>query len=136
PGRHNIENAVAAIAAARVCGVPDDLIKRALKNFNGIKRRFQYVVKSSDTVYIDDYAHHPRELEACLEAVKSIYPERKLTVIFQPHLFSRTRDFIEDFALVLGSRHIQELILMPIYPAREQPIEGVTSGWLLEKIGL
>ena len=134
PGRHNIENAVAAIAAAKACGVPNKAIKAALGNFKGIKRRFQYVVKSPDHIYIDDYAHHPKELEACFEAVKSIYPDRKLTVLFQPHLFSRTRDFVEGFASVLSSKGIDKLILLPIYPAREQPIEGVTSEWLLDKI--
>jgi len=134
PGRHNIENAVAAIAAAKACGVPDDLIKTALGTFKGIKRRFQYIVKSPDHIYIDDYAHHPKELEACFEAVKSIYPNHKFTVIFQPHLFSRTRDFGEEFAVALSNEGIDKLILLPIYPAREKPIEGITSEWLLDKV--
>lgn len=136
PGRHNVANAVAAIAAAKVCGVPDEAIKNALVCFKGIKRRFQYIVKNENGIYIDDYAHHPKELEACFEAVKSIYPDRKLTVLFQPHLFSRTRDFADDFAKVLSSDGIDKLILLPIYPARERPIEGVSSEWLLDKIDL
>ncbi|HUH17896.1 UDP-N-acetylmuramate--L-alanine ligase [Albibacterium sp.] len=136
PGRHNVGNAVAAIAAAKVCGVPDEAIKHALARFKGIKRRFQYIVKNKREIYIDDYAHHPKELEACFEAVKSIYPDHKLTVLFQPHLFSRTRDFIDDFAKVLSSDGIGKLILLPIYPAREMPIDGVSSEWLLDKIEL
>ncbi len=136
PGRHNVGNAVAAIAAAKVCGVPNDSIKDALARFKGIKRRFQYIVKNKREIYIDDYAHHPKELEACFEAVKSIYPDRKLTVLFQPHLFSRTRDFVDDFAKVLSSDGIGKLILLPIYPAREMPIDGVSSEWLLDKIEL
>ncbi|TCK83526.1 UDP-N-acetylmuramate--L-alanine ligase [Albibacterium bauzanense] len=136
PGRHNVSNAVAAIAAAKVCGVPDEAIKNALARFRGIKRRFQYIVKNENGIYIDDYAHHPKELEACFEAVKSIYPDRTLTVLFQPHLFSRTRDFADDFAKVLSSDGIDKLILLPIYPAREKPIEGVSSEWLLDKIDL
>lgn len=136
PGRHNVGNAVAAIAAAKVCGVPDEAIKDALARFKGIKRRFQYIVKNKNDIYIDDYAHHPKELEACFEAVKSIYPDRKLTVLFQPHLFSRTRDFADDFAKVLSSDGIDKLILLPIYPAREKPIEGVSSDWLLDKVKL
>src|SRR5690554_5913404 len=136
PGRHNVSNAVAAIAAAKVCGVPDEAIKNALTRFEGIKRRFQYIVKNKREIYIDDYAHHPKELEACFEAVKSIYPDRKLTVLFQPHLFSRTRDFVDDFAKVLSSKGIDKLILLPIYPAREMPIDGVSSEWLFDKIEL
>jgi UDP-N-acetylmuramate--alanine ligase len=136
PGRHNVGNAVAAIAATKVCGVPDEAIKSALACFKGIKRRFQYIVKNQSHVYIDDYAHHPTELEACFEAVKSIYPDRKLTVLFQPHLFSRTQDFADDFAKVLSSDGIDKLILLPIYPAREKPIDGVSSDWLLDKIHL
>jgi len=136
PGKHNIENAVAAIAAAKACGVPNDSIKLALGSFKGIKRRFQYIVKNENNIYIDDYAHHPKELEACFEAVKSIYPNHKLTVLFQPHLFSRTRDFGEEFATALSCDGIDKLILLPIYPAREKPIEGITSQWLLDKIQL
>lgn len=132
PGNHNIENAVAAITAVRILGVSADQIKKALSNFKGVKRRFEYIVKNAENIYIDDYAHHPAELKAFFSAVKSLYPEKKLCAIFQPHLFSRTRDFVDDFAEALSS--VDELILMPIYPAREKPIEGVTSEWLLEKV--
>lgn len=135
-GRHNVENAVAAIAAAKAYGVPNDLIKKSLATFKGIKRRFQYIIKNEQHVYIDDYAHHPTELEACFDAVNSIYPDKKMTVIFQPHLFSRTRDFIDDFSSVLSSDKIDRLILLPIYPAREEPIAGVDSEWLLNKVQL
>jgi UDP-N-acetylmuramate--alanine ligase len=134
PGLHNIENAVAAIAAARACGVENVAVKTALASFKGIKRRFQYVVRSEASVYIDDYAHHPTELEAIFQAVNHIYPERSLTVIFQPHLFSRTRDFVEGFARALSFEGIGQLIVMPIYPAREEPIEGVDSDWLLSRV--
>lgn len=132
PGNHNIENAVAAITAVRILGVSADQVKKALSNFKGVKRRFEYIVKNSENIYIDDYAHHPAELRAFFSAVKSLYPEKKLCAIFQPHLFSRTRDFVDDFAEALSM--VDELILMPIYPAREKPIEGVTSEWLLEKV--
>src|SRR5690606_16371502 len=94
------------------------------------------IVKNASGIYIDDYAHHPKELEACFEAVKSIYPDRKLTVLFQPHLFSRTRDFADDFAKILSFDGIGKLILLPIYPAREKPIKGVSSDMLLDKINL
>lgn len=134
PGKHNIENAVAAIAAARACGVENVAIRSALASFKGIKRRFQYIVKNERTVYIDDYAHHPIELEAIFQAVNQIYPGKKLTVIFQPHLFSRTRDFVEGFAKALSFEGIDQLILMPIYPAREEPIAGVDAEWLLGKV--
>lgn len=132
PGNHNIENAVAAITVARILGVPVEKIKQALSNFKGVKRRFEYIVNNEKHIYIDDYAHHPAELQAFFTAAKSLYPERKLTAIFQPHLFSRTRDFADDFAEALSL--VDELILMPIYPAREKPIAGITSEWLLEKI--
>lgn len=132
PGNHNIENAVAAITAVRILGVPVEKIKKALSTFKGVKRRFEYIVKNEKQVYIDDYAHHPAELLAFFTAAKSLYPERKITAIFQPHLFSRTRDFADDFAEALSL--VDELILMPIYPAREQPIPGITSEWLLGKI--
>lgn len=135
-GGHNVENAVAAIAASRAYGVPNESIKKSLASFKGIKRRFQYIVKNERHIYIDDYAHHPTELAACLDAVNSIYPNKKLTVVFQPHLFSRTRDFVDDFAAVLSNDQIDKLILLPIYPAREEPIEGVDSEWLLGKVTL
>jgi UDP-N-acetylmuramate--alanine ligase len=132
PGRHNVENSVAAIAAALRLGIEPEAIKQALGNFKGVKRRFEYVVRSEAHVYIDDYAHHPEELRACFEAVRALYPQKKLTVIFQPHLFSRTRDFADDFASVLSTA--DDLLLLDIYPARELPIEGVTAEMLLEKI--
>ncbi len=132
PGKHNVENAVAAITVARQLGIADEAIVSALASFKGVKRRFEYIVKNTDCVYIDDYAHHPEELRASITAVKSLYPDRKLTVIFQPHLYSRTRDFADGFAEVLSMA--DRLYLMDIYPARELPIEGVTSSWLLQQI--
>jgi UDP-N-acetylmuramate--alanine ligase len=134
PGRHNVENAVAAIAVALQLQIAPDKIKHALETFKGVKRRFEYVVRNNAHVYIDDYAHHPEELRACFQAVRQLYPERKLTVIFQPHLFTRTRDFADDFAEVLST--VDDLLLLEIYPARELPLEGVDSAWLLDKIRL
>ncbi len=134
PGRHNVENAVAAMAAARQLGIPDAEIVEALDSFKGVKRRFEYIVNNGRFIYIDDYAHHPEELRACLTAVKSLYPDRKLTVVFQPHLYSRTRDFAVGFAEVLAMA--DRLLLMDIYPAREIPIPGITSSWLLQQVNL
>jgi UDP-N-acetylmuramate--alanine ligase len=134
PGKHNVENAVAAIAVALKLGIDPLAVREALGNFKGVRRRFEYVVKSGSHVYIDDYAHHPEELRACFNAVRELYPEKKLTVIFQPHLFSRTRDFADGFAEVLGTA--DELLLLDIYPARELPIEGVNSQMLIDKIQL
>lgn len=132
PGLHNIENAVAAIEVALHLGISPDKIRKALANFLGVKRRFEYVVKTADHVYIDDYAHHPEELRACIQAVKSLYPNKKLTAIFQPHLFTRTRDFADGFAEVLSM--IDNLIMLEIYPARELPIEGVNSAMILDNL--
>jgi UDP-N-acetylmuramate--alanine ligase len=132
PGKHNVENAVAAVAVAQHMNVFSGNIKNALATFRGVKRRFEYHVKTKDLVYIDDYAHHPEELRACISAVKEMYPSRKVTGIFQPHLFTRTRDFANEFARSLEL--LDELILLDIYPAREKPIEGVTSEMLLEKV--
>lgn len=132
PGKHNVENAVVAIAVALRLGIEPEAIKQALGNFKGVKRRFEYVVRNEQHVYIDDYAHHPEELRACFEAVRALYPQKKLTVIFQPHLFSRTRDFADDFASVLSTA--DDLLLLDIYPARELPIEGVNAQMLLNKI--
>ncbi|WP_395626639.1 UDP-N-acetylmuramate--L-alanine ligase [Daejeonella sp.] len=132
PGLHNIENAVAAIEVALHLGISPDKIRHALANFLGVKRRFEYVVKLQNHIYIDDYAHHPEELRACIQAVKSLYPSKKLTAIFQPHLFTRTRDFADGFAEVLSM--IDDLIMLDIYPARELPIEGVNSAMVLDKI--
>ena len=134
PGRHNIENAVAAIAVALQVGIDAELIKKAVASFKGVKRRFEYIVDTEDCIYIDDYAHHPEELRACFNAVRELYPSKKLTVIFQPHLFSRTRDFADGFAEVLGT--VDELLLLDIYPAREKPLEGIDSNYLLGKIDL
>lgn len=132
PGKVNVENSVAALAIAYLHGAPADEIRTALANFKGIYRRFQYHVRTEDTVYIDDYAHHPEELKATISSVREIYPERKITGIFQPHLYSRTQDFAADFATALSL--LDELWLMNIYPARELPIEGVTSDIILKDV--
>jgi len=134
PGRHNIENALAAIAVAFEMGVSETDLRNALQAYKGVKRRFEYLIKTDRLVFIDDYAHHPAELTACIGSVREMYPERKITGIFQPHLFSRTRDFEDEFARSLEL--LDQVILLDIYPAREAPIEGVTSGHLLSKIGL
>jgi UDP-N-acetylmuramate--alanine ligase len=134
PGRHNIENAVAAIAVALQLGIAPELIKQAVANFKGVKRRFEYVVDTAEVIYIDDYAHHPEELRACFDAVRELYPAKKLTVIFQPHLFTRTRDFADGFAEVLSS--VDDLLLLEIYPAREKPLTGIDAAYLLDKITL
>ena len=134
PGLHNIENSIAAVAIAQKVGIKNEAIKVALRSFSGVKRRFDYRVKTEKVVYIDDYAHHPEELKATISSVKKLYPEKKITGIFQPHLFSRTRDFIDGFASSLDL--LDECILLEIYPAREQKIEGVDSGWLLSKMKL
>lgn len=132
PGFHNVENAIAAMAVALRLGIAEEKIKSALMSFRGAKRRFEYIVKTPAHIYIDDYAHHPEELRAFLMSVKKLYPTKKLTVVFQPHLYSRTRDFVDGFAEVLELA--DELLLMDIYPARELPMEGVTSSWLLDKV--
>jgi UDP-N-acetylmuramate--alanine ligase len=134
PGKHNVENATVAIATALQLGINAGKIKSAIACFKGVKRRFEYIVKQQDHIYIDDYAHHPEELKACFNAVRQLYPDKKLSVIFQPHLFSRTRDFADEFAKVLSS--VDELLLLDIYPARELPMEGVDSDFLLNKITL
>jgi len=132
PGFHNIENAIAASVAAHLCGVRVAGIKKALESFAGVKRRFEFVVKGRKVIYVDDYAHHPAEIEAFLKSMKSMYPSRKLTVIFQPHLFTRTRDFAEGFSRSLSLA--DELVLMDIYPARELPIPGVDSDMLIKDV--
>lgn len=131
PGFHNIENAVAAAAAALKVGVTADQIREGLNTFKGVKRRFEYVVEG-DTVFIDDYAHHPTEISAFLNSVRALYPERHITAIFQPHLYSRTRDFAAEFAQSLSIP--DRLLLLDIYPARELPIEGVSSQMLLDQV--
>lgn len=125
PGFHNVENAIAASVAAHLSGVSMGNIKEALASFQGVKRRFEFVLKGRKVIFVDDYAHHPTEIEAFLKSMKSMYPRRKLTVIFQPHLFTRTRDFAEGFSKSLSIA--DELVLMDIYPARELPIPGVDS---------
>lgn len=130
-GRHNIENALGAIAIALQVGVAEDAIIKAIATFKGVKRRFETHVRKERFVYIDDYAHHPRELDATLSAARELYPDRKMTVVFQPHLYSRTRDLCDEFAASLSVA--DELILLDIYPARELPIEGVTSQIILDK---
>lgn len=132
PGKHNVMNALAALAMADVYGVPLLEIKESLSSFKGVKRRFSYRIKTPNFVLIDDYAHHPTEIGAVENSVREMYPNKKVLVIFQPHLFSRTRDFIEDFANVLSK--FDEIALMDIYPARELPIKGVDASWLFGKI--
>lgn len=132
PGIHNAENAVACIALSQFLGLTEDEIRNGLKTFKGVKRRFEYQVRTNELVYIDDYAHHPTEIHALVSSVRLLYPDKKITGVFQPHLFSRTRDFYDGFAKELSA--LDEVILLPIYPAREEPIPGVTSDALLEKI--
>ena len=132
PGRHNLMNALMAIAMALSFGTPTDAIAIALASFKGIRRRFSYQIRTENLVYIDDYAHHPTEIDAVHQAVRELYPGKKVLAVFQPHLFSRTKDFADDFARSLSQ--FDEVVLMDIYPARELPMEGVTSDWLLGKI--
>jgi len=131
PGLHNVENAIVAIAVALKQGVKESEIRKGLKTFKGIERRFD-LYKTKKVIYIDDYAHHPQEIETCINSVKKLYPNLKITGIFQPHLYSRTRDFVEDFAKSLS--HLDTVFLLDIYAAREKKIEGVTSEMLLKKI--
>jgi UDP-N-acetylmuramate--alanine ligase len=132
PGHHNLMNALMALAMAKTYGSPTESIVKALASFKGIQRRFSYQIKSDNLVYIDDYAHHPTEINAVYQAVSELYPNEKKLAIFQPHLFSRTKDFADDFATSLSQ--FDEVILLDIYPARELPMEGITSQWLLNKI--
>ena len=131
-GLHNVENAVAAIAIAVKMNIAAEKIREAVFAFKGVKRRFEYIVRERKVVMIDDYAHHPQELNALIQGVRLLYPGEKCTVVFQPHLFSRTRDLADGFGTVLSTA--DEVILLPIYPARELPIEGVSSELILEKI--
>jgi UDP-N-acetylmuramate--alanine ligase len=133
-GNHNVENTIVAIAIAHYLKIEDEKIKEAVSAFKGVKRRFEYVIKQSDFVFIDDYAHHPEELRALISGTKKLFNNMKCTVIFQPHLFTRTRDFADEFAEVLDLA--DEVILLPIYPAREQPIEGVTSQKILSRMNV
>ena len=131
-GLHNIENALVAVAVAMHLEIEPQKIKVALANFAGVKRRFEYRIKTDAQVLIDDYAHHPAELTALISGVRSLYPNGKLTLVFQPHLFSRTQDLCEGFAASLSAA--DEIVLLPIYPARELPIPGVTSEMIIEKM--
>ncbi len=131
PGLINIENALSVVGLARLLNIGDDLVREALSTFSGVQRRFDVMINRTGMVYIDDYAHHPRELDACIQSVRKIYPDRKITGIFQPHLYSRTRDFAGEFARSLS--HLDELILLDIYPAREAPVEGVDSRLIFDQ---
>ncbi len=132
PGRHNLMNALMALAMAKTYGISTESIAKALASFKGVQRRFSYQIKSEKHIYIDDYAHHPTEINAVHQAVRELYSNQKVLAIFQPHLFSRTKDFADDFAKSLS--RFDEVLLLDIYPARELPMEGVTSTWLMSKM--
>lgn len=132
PGFHNVENATVAIAVALKLGVQPDQIKGAIASYMGVKRRFEFIIKDRNLVFVDDYAHHPTELTAFIKSIKALYPEKKITVIFQPHLYSRTRDFAAGFSESLSMA--DEVILLDIYPAREEPIDGVDSEMIFREI--
>lgn len=132
PGLHNVQNAMAAYLVAKELGIEDKIINKAFMSFTGVERRFHYHLRSKAQTYIDDYAHHPSEIDAVRDSLRLMYPEKKITVVFQPHLYSRTRDFMPGFAKSLGE--FDEIFLLDIYPARELPIEGITSEVLLKKI--
>ncbi|MDG5490163.1 UDP-N-acetylmuramate--L-alanine ligase [Psychroserpens sp. SPM9] len=132
PGRHNLSNALIALAMSVEYGLPHPQLAKGLASYKGVKRRFTYQIKTDDLVYIDDYAHHPEEINAVHQAVREMYPDKKVLAVFQPHLFSRTKDFADDFAESLSK--FDAVFLLDIYPARELPIEGVNSEWLLGKI--
>ena len=132
PGHHNLTNALLAFAMAKSYGVSNEKICNALASFKGVRRRFSFQIREENLVYIDDYAHHPTEINAVHQAVRELYPNKKVIAVFQPHLFSRTKDFIDSFAESLAK--FDEILLLEIYPARELPMEGVNSTWLLNKI--
>src|SRR5690606_392895 len=132
PGHHNLTNAIMALGMAILAGSPTDCLPKALATFKGVKRRFSYKIKSDNLVLIDDYAHHPTEIDALFQAVNEMYPKDHKQIVFQPHLFSRTRDFASGFAKSLSQ--FDEVVLLDIYPAREEPIEGISSEWLLAQI--
>ena len=132
PGLHDIENALAASITGFLLGLKADEIKRGLETFSGVERRFDYRIQSPNLIFIDDYAHHPAELTATIQAVKKLYPGKKITGVFQPHLYSRTRDFAKEFAKSLES--LDQIVLLDIYPAREKPIEGISSKIILDQI--
>jgi UDP-N-acetylmuramate--alanine ligase len=129
----NVENSVAAMALAVLMGAAEEELREGMRSFMGVYRRFNVHVNTPRVTYIDDYAHHPQELKATIDSVRYLFPERYVIGVFQPHLYSRTKDFADGFAEVLSG--VDEVALLPIYPAREEPIEGVTSEWLMEKIG-
>lgn len=131
-GMHNVENVVAAITVTSSLGIEDDKIRTAVENFRGVKRRFEYIIKNDRLVFIDDYAHHPEELRALINGARTLFSQKKCTVIFQPHLYTRTRDLADGFAEVLDMA--DEVFLLPVYPAREKPIEGVTSEMIAKKM--
>ena len=131
-GLHNVENTVASISVAHELGIEDEAIRNAIQAFRGVKRRFEYIIKKSAVIYIDDYAHHPEELKALIGGTQDLFRDRKVTIIFQPHLFSRTKDFADGFARSLDMAN--EVLLLPIYPARELPIEGVTSDMIASRM--
>lgn len=132
PGIHNIENILVSSAIALKLGVSEDELRKGIESFSGVRRRFDIRIKTKDFVYIDDYAHHPNEIKSCIESIRDMFPTKKLTGVFQPHLFSRTRDFADEFARALEG--LDEVVLLDIYPAREKPIENINSKWLLHKI--
>ncbi len=132
PGRHNLANALVAFIMANQVELSTDKLVKALATFKGVKRRFSYQIKAEDLIFIDDYAHHPTEINAVHDAIRELYPDKKILAVFQPHLYSRTRDFADDFAESLSK--FDEILLLPIYPAREEPIAGITSKWLLRKV--
>jgi UDP-N-acetylmuramate--alanine ligase len=133
-GLHNIENAIAAITVAKYLGIEDEKIRAAIADFKGVKRRFEYIVNQPNQVLIDDYAHHPEELRALITGVRSLFANKKMVLVFQPHLFSRTNDLAKEFAESLDLA--DQVFLLPIYPARELPMEGVTSYSILDKMQL
>ncbi|QSE99044.1 UDP-N-acetylmuramate--L-alanine ligase [Fulvivirga lutea] len=132
PGFHNVENATVAIAVALDLGLSPEEVRAGIESYRGVKRRFEYIIKSEKIIFVDDYAHHPTEIESFLKSLKFMYPDKKVTAIFQPHLFTRTRDFVDGFAESLDLA--DEVILLDIYPAREEPIEGVTSKIIYDKM--
>jgi UDP-N-acetylmuramate--alanine ligase len=131
-GLHNVENSLVAISIAKHLGIDDEKIRHAVASFKGVKRRFEYIVRNEENVYIDDYAHHPEELKALISGVRSLYPSKKMVMLFQPHLFTRTRDLADEFAASLDLA--DEVYLLPIYPARELPIEGVDSNMIASRM--
>ena len=131
-GLHNVENALATIGVCQAIGVSDEEIKNGLESYKGVKRRFEYHIQTPEKIFIDDYAHHPKEIKALVSSVRELFPDKKITGVFQPHLYSRTKDFADDFAKELSK--LDQTILLDIYPARELPMEGVTSEWLRSKL--